>query len=72
VPNNIEVLPDGRMDVENAAVYIGLSKKTLAMYRWRGIGPKFIKRGRIFYYREDLDEWLRAARVNSTAEERAR
>lgn len=72
MPNNIEVLPDGRMDVENAAVYIGLSKKTLAMYRWRGIGPKFIKRGRIFYYREDLDEWLRAARVNSTAEERAR
>ena len=65
---NVKVLPDGRMDSENASAYIGLSKKTLAMYRWRGVGPKFVKRGKVFYYKNDLDEWLRAGRVGSTAE----
>ena len=57
---SIEVssFPDGRMDVKNAAEYLGLSQKTLAMKRSQGTGPQFIKRGRIFYFREDLDEWL--------------
>jgi len=41
---------------QNAAAYLGLSIKTLAMQRWRGNGPPFVKRGRIFYYREDLDD----------------
>ena len=50
--------PDGRMDVPNAADYLGLSQKTLAMKRSKGTGPKFIKRGRIFYLQVDLDEWL--------------
>lgn len=56
------------MDVTSAAVCVGLSVKTLAKKRCNGTGPKFVKRGRVFYYREDLDEWLRAARVSSTAE----
>jgi hypothetical protein len=64
----IDVLPDGRMDTKTAATYVGLSVQTLAIKRCNGTGPKFVKRGRIFYYREDLDEWLRAARVGSTAE----
>ena len=68
---NIDILPDGRMSARNAAAYLGLSVKTLAMKRWQGNGPKFVKRGRVFYYREDLDEWLRAGRATSTAEERA-
>ncbi len=68
MPENIELLPDGRMSAENAAAYVGLSKKTLAMYRWRGIGPKFVKRGKVFYFKTDLDKWLRAGRVGSTAE----
>jgi hypothetical protein len=63
----ITTLPDGRMDAANAAIYLGLSVKTLAMQRWRGNGPPFVKRGRIFYYRDDLDEWLRAGRVTSTS-----
>jgi Helix-turn-helix domain len=54
----IQMLPDGRMDVTNAAHYLGLKEKTLAMWRASGLGPRFIKRGRIFYYREDLDAWL--------------
>jgi len=68
MPRNIDVLPDGRMSADNAAAYVGLSKKTLAMYRWRGIGPKFVKRGKVFYFKTDLDKWLRAGRAGSTAE----
>lgn len=64
----VTMYPDGRMDVKNAATYVGLSVKTLAMMRCHGTGPKFIKRGRIFYFRDDLDEWLNAGRVASTAE----
>lgn len=54
----ITFLPDGRLDSKNAALYLGLSKKTLAMMRCHGTGPKFIKRGRVFYYKDDLDDWL--------------
>jgi hypothetical protein len=67
---NVEVFADGRMDTKNASAYSGLATQTLAIKRTNGTGPKFIKRGRIFYYREDLDEWLRAARVSSTAQAR--
>ena len=57
---NVEVVifPDGRMDTVNASEYLGLSQKTLAMMRCQGTGPKFIKRGRIFYFKEDLDAWI--------------
>jgi len=62
------VFPDGRMDVPNAAKYLGLSEKTLAMMRCQGTGPKFIKRGRIFYFKVDLDEWiLKEGKRSSTA-----
>ena len=67
---SVLVLPDGRMDTKNAAVYCGLSMKTLAMWRSQGTGPKFLKLGRVFYYREDLDAWLKSGVVNSTAQAR--
>lgn len=54
----VEMLPDGRMDAQNAAKYLGLSPKTLAMMRCEGTGPIFSKRGRIFYKVQDLDAWL--------------
>jgi len=39
------------------------------MMRCNGNGPKFVKRGRIFYFREDLDSWLNAGgRFTSTAQ----
>ena len=67
----ITVFPDGRLDTKNAAAYLGLSDKTLAMMRCQGTGPRFIKRGRVFYYQEDLDAWLaQAERVTSTAQAR--
>ena len=63
------IFPDGRMDTANASEYLGLSSKTLAMMRCHGSGPKFIKRGRIFYFKEDLDTWiLEAGKRASTAD----
>ncbi len=68
---NIEVLiyPDGRLDTTNAALYLGLKEKTLAMMRGNGTGPQFIKRGRIFYFKDDLDAWINAnGRLSSTTQ----
>ena len=65
----VEIFPDGRMDTANAARYLGISPKTLAMSRCQGTGPKYIKRGRIFYFKEDLDEWLlEEGKITSTAQ----
>lgn len=65
----IVMFPDGRLDTKNASRYIGLTEKILAMMRGNGTGPKFIKRGRIFYFKEDLDAWLNAnGRFASTAQ----
>ncbi len=65
----IFMFPDGRLDAKNASLYLGLKEKTLAMMRGNGTGPKFIKRGRIFYYKDDLDTWLNAkGRLTSTAQ----
>ena len=65
---NITIFPDGRLDAKNAAKYLGLSEKTLAMMRCKGEGPKFIKRGRIFYFQEVLDRWIQGGEAQSTTE----
>ena len=71
-PIHIQIFPDGRLDVKNAARYLGLKEKTLAMMRSHGTGPCFIKRGRIFYFKEDLDTWLKAdGRLSSTAQHKS-
>ncbi|MEQ9446048.1 MAG: hypothetical protein RJS98_10815 [Rhodospirillaceae bacterium] len=68
----VTVFPDGRLDSVNAGLYLGLSPKTLAMMRSMGTGPKFVKRGRIFYFLEDLRAWMEdQPRVRSTGEARA-
>lgn len=68
----VRMFPDGRMDARNAALYLGLEEKTLAMKRSDGTGPQFIKRGRIFYFKEDLDAWIsECKRATSTAQLRA-
>ena len=52
----VQILPDGRMDCNNAALYMGNKEKTLATWRTQGKGPRFVKvGGRVFYYRDDLD-----------------
>jgi hypothetical protein len=56
----VRVLPDGRMDRENAAQYLGHQPKTLAMWAYQGKGPRSVKvGGRVFYFRKDLDEFIR-------------
>jgi Helix-turn-helix domain len=64
---HVTILPDGRMDRKNAARYTGLSEKTLAMYASRGTGPAFVKRGKVFYFQEDLDRWIREGSWSLTA-----
>ena len=66
----VTAYPDGRLDVKNASAYTGLSEKTLAMMRCEGTGPKYTKRGRVFYYMDDLDAWLKEGRAVSTAQRR--
>jgi hypothetical protein len=64
----VMMFPDGRLNTKNTSAYLGLSEKTLAMKRCDGTGPKFIKRGRIFYFKNDLDEWLQNGQAVSTAQ----
>jgi hypothetical protein len=63
-------LPDGRLSARGAAQYIGLSEKTLAQWRCNGTGPRFIKRGRIFYFKADLDDYISVGAATSTAQAR--
>ncbi|HEY1301060.1 MAG TPA: hypothetical protein VGF07_11230 [Stellaceae bacterium] len=56
----VRQLPDGRLTRDNAARYLGHSPKTLAMWQVRGLGPRSVKvGGRVFYYRTDLDAFIR-------------
>lgn len=64
------VHPNGCMDRKNAARYIGCTAGTLARWAVEGKGPKFIKRGRIWYRKAELDLWLTEAEVTSTAQGR--
>ena len=56
----MEILPDGRLNTVDAAAYLGLAVATLACMRSRKTGPRYIKRGRVFYHIADLDGWLKA------------
>lgn len=67
----VVLLPDGRLDRRNAAAYLGLSAKTLAIMASEGTGPRFIKpAGRVWYFKHDLDNWLAHGAANSTAQAR--
>jgi hypothetical protein len=67
-PTTVFFYPDGRMDTRNTATYTGFAEKTLAMKRCDGTGPRFVKRGRVFYFKDDVDAWLQAANFTSTAQ----
>ncbi|MBF0186192.1 MAG: helix-turn-helix domain-containing protein [Magnetococcales bacterium] len=68
---SVNVLPDGRVGTKDAAAYLGLAEKTLAIMRSKGKGPPFVKRGKVFYFIDDLDAWVQAGRAQSTAQARA-
>ena len=58
-PVRVRILPDGRMDRENAARYLGRRPKTLSMWTLEGKGPPAHKAGgRVFYLKRELDQFL--------------
>ena len=64
---NPYVFPDGRMKASDAALYLGFSEGTLANWRVKGIGPRFIKVGnRVFYFKAENDAWLAAGGLSSS------
>ena len=51
------------------AAKLGCRPNTLAKYRIRGTGPRFIKLGnRIAYDPADVDEWLERQKMTSTSD----
>jgi hypothetical protein len=46
----VRVLPDGRMDRDNAARYLGRARKTLAQWQTNGKGPPGKKVGGSFIF----------------------
>ncbi|HWW08138.1 helix-turn-helix domain-containing protein [Collimonas sp.] len=56
---NLQHKPQDRMRPDAAATYLGVSPKTLAMWRCTQKGPAFCKLGgRIFYKLTDLNTWI--------------
>lgn len=52
-----------------AALYLGLSRRTMEGFRTRGGGPVYVKAGRVCRYRrEDLDAWAMANRRANTSD----
>ena len=50
---------DRLMDCNELAKYLGVTPDTLGGYRTKGIGPKYIKIGRVIRYRVgDVRDWL--------------
>ena len=59
-----------RLDVTQAAEYLGISASTLSKRRVFGGGPKYLKLGRrVVYDVRDLDAWLEAHRRASTSDQ---
>ncbi len=56
----VRILPDGRLTREDAARYLGMKPKTLAMWQLQGKGPTSVRvGGRRFYFQADLDAFIR-------------
>ena len=51
------------------SVIYGIQAKTLEMWRWRGVGPKFRKFGRLVRYSvRDLEEWAEDCKRSNSGE----
>lgn len=57
------------LNTDQAAHYVGLSRRTLEKMRTAGGGPRFRKHGRyVRYHIDDLDEWSAQHVKTSTSE----
>lgn len=56
--------PDPLLTPGDVSDYISIPEETLAQWRYRRIGPAWLKVGRhVRYQRTDLDAWLAAQRT---------
>lgn len=56
-----------------AEILGGLKPNTLEGWRIRGVGPRFVKIGRLVRYRaDDLDAWIESQSRVSTSQRKAR
>ena len=59
------------LNADDASQKLGISKSTLAKMRLDGTGPAYSKLGRRVVYRaEDLEDWVKANRFQSTSDYR--
>lgn len=60
---------DDLLDQDEFAAMMRSTRTNLAQWRFRGTGPRYIKRGRIILYRRSaIEEWLAAGEHASTSE----
>jgi hypothetical protein len=58
---DISILPDGRIDIKNAAKLIGVKPKSLSVILHRAGMPPHVKiLGKIYFYYDDIVKWLKA------------
>lgn len=56
----------GRMTTGEAALFLGLSVRTLELWRQKGLGPKYLRLGHsIRYDIDDLNAYLRSCQSGS-------
>ena len=49
------------MDQKEVAEYLGISVKTLEYYRWKKVGPRYLKIGKLARYRKcDVIAYIKA------------
>jgi predicted DNA-binding transcriptional regulator AlpA len=61
------------LDTAGVSGRTGVSVSTLEKWRVAGIGPRFLKLGRLVRYAEaDIESWLASRRVASTSEQLGR
>lgn len=63
-----------RLRAVSAAAYLKVSRSTLAKWRMSGIGPRHHRCGPriVYYYRDEIDDWLADCDRNLGAEPRVR
>ncbi|MFE9922279.1 helix-turn-helix transcriptional regulator [Streptomyces sp. NPDC005774] len=61
-----------KLSPRQLAEELGVSTRTLANWRWSGVGPRYTKLGdgrtaRVRYRRADVDAWLKARESGAAA-----
>ena len=68
IPNAIPDQNDTLIPSSQAPSYLGIARQTLARWRCEGGGPKFVKLGRLVFYRAgDLRTWINERTCTSTS-----